>query len=453
MPASVLEAMLNNIDPSPTVVTEPAYVKRALSPIMEESEEEDTTVKTSFLNETKNSTRWVWGLTLISCIFFMVNIIFYFSTGCNETISEAVMGVTRTLMASNDTLFNFEDTLGDRDDLTPTPMRSGIYPITLSPVGQKPHDDCMFLLEDKTNRPTTLATLTLDAVAAAVRADSYTVALDVLSPELQKTFSEDIISVEHVSGSDASGTVDPDGTYTTNTIEMETCISLNKDEDDGELHECDQIEDLEKDERDASLLKSTSSESIVNDTTVILSNHIEDNVAPTKDGEKCKNSEDFVKMDEEIDYLSWNRVSSSCFDASAFNETTSGTPIGHMDFKRSSDSSSSVMTNGDHNNVTFDISENCAKGDGHISGEEDPWIVDGGMSESGTSGDEGEEVDGQSVNTSDDSSEEFLYVASNRLESAVLEGGPNIWDSHTDVVPIGFKGNSLHIEYVRTFSF
>lgn len=60
MAASVLEAMLNNMDPSPAVAAEPVSNKRPLSPIMEESEEENTTIKTSMLNDTKNleSTRW-----------------------------------------------------------------------------------------------------------------------------------------------------------------------------------------------------------------------------------------------------------------------------------------------------------------------------------------------------------------------------------------------------------
>lgn len=54
MPLNVLEAMLNNIDPSPVAVPEVQSLKRSLSPIMEESEEENTTIKTSILNDTKN---------------------------------------------------------------------------------------------------------------------------------------------------------------------------------------------------------------------------------------------------------------------------------------------------------------------------------------------------------------------------------------------------------------
>ena len=48
--------------------------------------------------------------------YYILYYIPYFSTGCLET-GEAIMGVTKTLMASNDTLFNFEDTLGEREDL------------------------------------------------------------------------------------------------------------------------------------------------------------------------------------------------------------------------------------------------------------------------------------------------------------------------------------------------
>lgn len=54
MSANLLEAMLNNMDPSPMPVAESANYKRPLSPIMEESEEENTTIKTSIQNDTKN---------------------------------------------------------------------------------------------------------------------------------------------------------------------------------------------------------------------------------------------------------------------------------------------------------------------------------------------------------------------------------------------------------------
>lgn len=54
--------------------------------------------------------------------------VFLYSTGAMESGEAAVMGCTKALMASNDTLFNFEDTLGERDDnqmlLSPRPHLS-----------------------------------------------------------------------------------------------------------------------------------------------------------------------------------------------------------------------------------------------------------------------------------------------------------------------------------------
>lgn len=71
--------------------------KRPLSPILEESECDETCRTFVFNNETKllDST----------------------STGVMESADAAVMGhMPKTLMASNDTLFNFEDTLSDHTD-------------------------------------------------------------------------------------------------------------------------------------------------------------------------------------------------------------------------------------------------------------------------------------------------------------------------------------------------
>lgn len=156
--------------------------KRPLSPIMEESEDE--TCKTFVMNETKN---------LDST-----------STGCIET-GEAIMGVTKTLMASNDTLFNFEETFGD-DVFSPRtnsqndigrPDTSGTStptPRSFKPIEFEGNDICS--------------------------------ANDLLSPDQQKTLSEDICTVEHLS-SDAVDT-----TFTTNTLEEKTCISVNFKEDE-----------------------------------------------------------------------------------------------------------------------------------------------------------------------------------------------------------------------------
>lgn len=85
------------------------YNKRCLSPIMEESED-DVTCKTFVCN---NETQRLDST----------------STGLVE--SEAIMGVTKTLMASNDTLYNFEDPLNDENIFSPrtqsqNEMRSGL---------------------------------------------------------------------------------------------------------------------------------------------------------------------------------------------------------------------------------------------------------------------------------------------------------------------------------------
>ncbi|XP_063708161.1 uncharacterized protein LOC134836845 isoform X2 [Culicoides brevitarsis] len=76
------------------------YNKRSLSPIMEESED-DLTCKT-FVCAGNNETQRLDST----------------STGLVET-SEAIMGVTKTLMASNDTLYNFEDPLNDENIFSP----------------------------------------------------------------------------------------------------------------------------------------------------------------------------------------------------------------------------------------------------------------------------------------------------------------------------------------------
>ncbi|XP_062565311.1 uncharacterized protein LOC134227666 isoform X2 [Armigeres subalbatus] len=66
--------------------------KRTLSPIMEESEDESFYNKTSYYKEASHYVEST-------------------STGCMESLT--AMGVNKTLMASNDTLFNFEDVLDE----------------------------------------------------------------------------------------------------------------------------------------------------------------------------------------------------------------------------------------------------------------------------------------------------------------------------------------------------
>lgn len=96
--------------------------KRPLSPILEESEC-DETCRTFVLNETRllDST----------------------STGIMESASgDAVMGqMPKTLMASNDTLFNFEDTLSDHTDILMSPRINTAGSSTSSTLSRQESQD------------------------------------------------------------------------------------------------------------------------------------------------------------------------------------------------------------------------------------------------------------------------------------------------------------------------
>lgn len=95
--------------------------KRPLSPILEESEC-DETCRTFVLNETRllDST----------------------STGIMESASDAVMGqMPKNLMASNDTLFNFEDTLSDHTDILMSPRMNTAGSSTSSTLSRQESQD------------------------------------------------------------------------------------------------------------------------------------------------------------------------------------------------------------------------------------------------------------------------------------------------------------------------
>lgn len=432
------------------------------------------------------------------------------------------MGVTRTLMASNDTLFNFEDTLGDRDELTPTPtaaggaysavvntMESPTYQGALNetfPMASKSNSTFVMDEEQEHHQPNgerqkLKPTMSLDLTA--VRADIYTSALDVLSPEQQKTFSEDITSVDHVSGSDASGNLDADGTYTTNTIEMETCISLNRDEEES----ADAVDELEKDEHDVessgeSAVTSSSKNDVGNSTatTGLLVDDAQegkekDYEAMEGPGENSLVSEDCSLelpaedpleqtkrfLAREIDYSRWNKVSSSRVNAAVFHvQAVKRVPALEMELEKcwNLGKQGTEMTGVDtsNNNVTFDWNENCANGGDleeskkNLSGEEDPWgteskiggkEIDGNEeeemvtvfnsewdiesaedSENNAESDEKQDQDGQSMGSSDDSSEEFMYVGGNNLPTNQAD---EAWGSHVDQIPIANKGKWMEV--------
>lgn len=188
------------------------------------------------------------------------------STGCIET-SEAIMGVTKVLMASNDTLFNFEDTLGDREDmLSPRNNSNNVHATSNTTIsnsvgggGGSGGGVGSNTFKSTTPQPENCRTPTNEAYLAAypveykpndlnsdnhmnneIRPNSLQLNFenltnnlgDLLSPEQQKTFSEEINTIEQLS-SDLSATIDA-----TNTLDdLKTCISVHTAADDVRLNE------------------------------------------------------------------------------------------------------------------------------------------------------------------------------------------------------------------------
>lgn len=231
-----LEEAYNEHQRSPERETQPEIIinyKRQLSPIIEESDEE--TCRTMQLHETvaMDST----------------------STGCVET-AEAIMGVTKVLMASNDTLFNFEDTLGDRerDDLLTSPRNCARASSNTTSTDTSSLADYQFMHDDSSiMSDCELRTYVADGLLALKKKlelfdshndlEEHTIQAinELLSPEQQRTFSEEIHTIEQLS-SDLSGTVDAT-TYTANTLDdLKTCISVHSKEDRSSLSALDCIE-------------------------------------------------------------------------------------------------------------------------------------------------------------------------------------------------------------------
>lgn len=145
------------------------------------------------------------------------------------------MGVTKVLMASNDTLFNFEDTLGDRDDMfsprnLPNSGGNTLTANTPQPMNCRTPTNEMYL-NVTTTIDSKLPEQSLDGMRPTLLPLSFDNPLstmnDLLSPEQQKTLSEEINTVEQLS-SDLSATIDA----TTNTLDdLKTCISVHLNDD------------------------------------------------------------------------------------------------------------------------------------------------------------------------------------------------------------------------------
>lgn len=161
------------------------------------------------------------------------------------------MGVTKTLMASNDTLFNFEDTLGDRDDMfSPRTPSQGDSVHSAFSSGRS--DQRTPVNDPQSSTPDTEATTSIsalltessDIVKGSFKPMEFNTVdvvsvVDLLSPDQPKTFSDETITttIEHVSSDLSAATCDVTFT-TTNTGEEKTCISVyNFGKDDERLSE------------------------------------------------------------------------------------------------------------------------------------------------------------------------------------------------------------------------
>lgn len=166
------------------------------------------------------------------------------------------MGVTKTLMASNDTLFNFEDTLGDRDDMF-SPRTPSLGDSVHSAFSSGRSDQRTPVNDPQSSTPDTEATTSIDTLLTEssdivkgsfkpmeFNAVDIVSVIDLLSPDQPKTFSDETITttIEHVSSDISAATCDVTFT-TTNTGEEKTCISVyNLAKDDERLSEISEPE-------------------------------------------------------------------------------------------------------------------------------------------------------------------------------------------------------------------
>lgn len=193
------------------------------------------------------------------------------------------MGVTKVLMASNDTLFNFEDTLGDRDDMfSPrNPSSSGNNTLTANtpqPTNCKTPTNEMYLNSIDNRIHENHQAFEQQSSAAEAKSnlipfnfeniEQINPVTDLLSPEQPKTLSEEINTIEQLS-SDLSATVDA----TTNTLDdLKTCISVHLKSDD----KSDNSKSVESDADDA-IESAQPNDSLSNETNAEMDDPIESN--------------------------------------------------------------------------------------------------------------------------------------------------------------------------------
>lgn len=353
--------------------------KRPLSPIMEESEDE--TCKTFVMNETR-------------CLDST-------SIGCMES-GEAFLGVTKTLMASNDTLFNLEDTLGD-DVFSPRANSQNdlvALNIEKNRIDGKIVDDFISTtitenIEDV--RCEKFLTLDLELKASDKKTDELNTSFDLCSPDQVKTFSEEINSGERHS-SELSGTAgDFDATFTANTLDEKTCITVGEnglisrdDERISEISEpdwgstasCSRIEanslidvpsldtigelDLNEIPDYEKILISTEIESLISDVTkngIEIVGNIEEEIKDTKDkiNDEKDDEEEQEEEDEEEEIggeISSHDVSKTDEKEENGSENTNSKSENESEKENNFKSDSNRQQRNDGNNISDGIAKN-----------------------------------------------------------------------------------------------
>lgn len=279
------------------------------------------------------------------------------------------MGVTKVLMASNDTLFNFEDTLGDREDmlsprnlansgsntLTPTPQIDNCKTPTnetllqVYSVDYKPSGSAGDNYVQSETRPNALS-LNLENLTSNLN--------DMLSPEQQKTFSEEAITTEQFS-SDLSATIDA-----TNTLDdLKTCISVY-------LHDDVNNSDFENSGFDAIATNNSMANGPIENAD--NTNNLQMN--PIQNHETPNNPEEYMAEDNSM------KNTKPSNPELIENECTKENKSPNLNFPRyvgsseeSCDFGKTVQVSPEYESYTQN-DLNISHESGQLSGEEDPWV-------------------------------------------------------------------------------
>lgn len=294
------------------------------------------------------------------------------------------MGVTKILMASNDTLFNFEDTLGDRDDmLSPRNLLSSASntatPTTPQPDNCKtPTNEAYLHVYPIDYKPIEINNFNENPITNEIRPNSLQLNFenltnnigDLLSPEQQKTFSEEINTIEQLS-SDLSPTIDA-----TNTLDdLKTCISVHLNDDANSRSNASENEVIATDQRQTNVSAVNEPHSFVERDDLLTDIH------QTQDTCQIAEQQNLSKIEENMT----NNIHSTLHSAENVKENKNSNldafdsdskpeeKINHnqtFELNQISDTCNyQQQTNPDENH-----SDNLQESVGQLSGEEDPWV-------------------------------------------------------------------------------